>query len=89
MSSTPFDHIEALIAEGGEISLGRFGLIPCAVFARNETKSVAVLIRKEEESLPDLLARLDEAIRSGKEGKMIDEVSGDIPEPIPPDAHLR
>jgi hypothetical protein len=53
---------ELLDQLGGHISIGRMPPIEGAAIAINDQRPLASLVRREEESFPDLLKRLDEAI---------------------------
>ena len=61
-ASSPWPNIEALIADGGQISVGRISPIPCAAVASDDHDMLAALVRRPEESLEELLRRLDTAI---------------------------
>ena len=70
-------NIEALIADGGDITLGRVHPIECAATAADGHDSVAMLVRREGETLTALLKRLDKAIgRYFDNDEFIDEVNG-------------
>jgi hypothetical protein len=70
-------NIEALIADGGEITLGRVYPIECAATAADGHNSVAMLVRREGETLNALLRRLDKAIgRYFDNDEFIDEING-------------
>jgi hypothetical protein len=70
-------NIEALIADGGDITLGAVGGIECAATAADSHNCVAMLVRREGETLNALLRRLDKAIAIVWEGgDPIDEVNG-------------
>jgi hypothetical protein len=60
--SSPWPNIEALIAEGGNISIGRIRPIPCAAVASDDHDMLAALVRRPSESFTDLLQRLDAAV---------------------------
>ncbi len=60
--ATPWPHLQALIDGGGSISIGQIDPIPCAAVASDEHSLYAALLRREEESLTDLLNRLDAAL---------------------------
>jgi len=66
--ATPWPNIEALIANGGNVSIGDIPPVPCAAVAADENNMLAALLRREGEPLEDLLSRLDEAV-----GKAVDE----------------
>ena len=56
------NYIEALIEEGGEITLGALPPHECAAAAADGSNCLAMLVRREGESLNALLKRLDKAI---------------------------
>lgn len=55
-------HIEALIDDGGEITLGAIGSIACGATASDSHNALALLVRRDGETLSALLRRLDKAI---------------------------
>ena len=70
-------NIEALIADGGEITLGRVYPIECAATAADGHNSVAMLVRRDGETLTAMLKRLDKAIGQYLDNdEFIDEVNG-------------
>jgi hypothetical protein len=70
-------NIEALIADGGDITLGAIHPIECAATAADGHNCVAMLVRREGETLNALLKRLDQAIaRFYTDGETIDEING-------------
>ncbi|WP_200960120.1 hypothetical protein [Pelomonas sp. Root1217] len=56
--------IEELIEDGGEITLGAIGDVECAATAADGSNALALLVRREGETLNALLKRLDRAIAS-------------------------
>ncbi|MCA9973872.1 MAG: hypothetical protein KC425_26850 [Anaerolineales bacterium] len=66
--ATPWPNIEELIDNGGNVSIGDIPPVPCAAVAADESIMLAALLRREGESLIELLGRLDDAI-----GKAFDE----------------
>jgi hypothetical protein len=75
--SARFKNIDALVKAGGEVTIGRIGPVPCAATAADEDQSLAMLARKPEESLEELLDRLDRAIvKAWDEDDYIDEING-------------
>jgi hypothetical protein len=67
-------NIEALIDDGGEITLGAVAGVECAATAADGHK--AMLVRREGETLGALLKRLDKAIaRYYDTGEAIDEIN--------------
>ena len=72
-----FKNIDALVKAGGEVTIGRIGPVRCAATAADEDQSLAMLARRSEESLEELLDRLDEAIvKAWDEEEYIDEING-------------
>ena len=55
-------NIEALIEDGGEIALGALPPHDCAATAVDGSNCLAMLVRRDGESLNVLLKRLDKAI---------------------------
>jgi hypothetical protein len=69
-------NIEALIVDGGEITLGATGDIECAATAADGSNALAMLVRREGETLNALLKRLDKAIaRFYETGETTDEIN--------------
>ncbi len=70
-------NIETLIEDGGEITLGAIYPIDCAATAANGHNTVAMLVRRDGETLSALLERLDKAIGMFyDDGDVIDEING-------------
>lgn len=70
-------HIEALIDDGGEITVGHLNGVGCAATAADGHNALAMLARREGETLSALLRRLDRAIGSYYDnGDVIDEING-------------
>jgi len=70
-------NIEALIADGGDITIGAIYPIECATTAADGHNAVAMLVRRDGETLSALLKRLDKAI--GKfyvDDEVVDEING-------------
>ncbi len=70
-------NIEALIADGGDITIGAIYPIECAATAADGHNAVAMLVRRDGETLSALLKRLDKAI--GKfyvDDEVVDEING-------------
>ena len=75
--STHFKNIDTLVKSGGEITIGRIGPVRCGATAADEDQALAMLVRRPEESLEELLNRLDRAIvNAWDEGEYIDEING-------------
>ena len=68
--------IEALIDDGGNITLGSIGSIACAATAADDHNALAMLVRRDGETLAALLKRLDRAIaRYYDTGETTDEIN--------------
>ena len=69
-------HIEALIDDGGDITIGTLGPFACAATAADGHNALAMLVRRDGENLSALLRRLDRAIaRFYDTGETTDEVN--------------
>lgn len=69
-------NIEWLIADGGDIAVGSIGPVECAASAANSNECLALLARREGESVSALLERLDAAIGKAQEGgPIVDEIN--------------
>lgn len=69
-------NIEALIDDGGDITIGRIGPIRCAATAADGDNALAMLVRRHGESLSALIKRLDRAIEHYYEtDELIDEIN--------------
>jgi hypothetical protein len=69
-------NIEALIHDGGEITIGAVAPHDCVATASDEHNCLAMLVRREGETLQALLRRLDKAIaRAVDEQLFTDEVN--------------
>jgi hypothetical protein len=55
-------NIKALIVDGGKITLGDRGFIGCVATAADQHYALAMLARREGETLNALIKRLDKAI---------------------------
>jgi hypothetical protein len=55
-------HIEALIDDGGEITVGALLPHKCVATAADQNNALAMLVRRDGETLQALLQRLDQAI---------------------------
>lgn len=56
------NYIEALIEDGGEITIGALPPCECVATAADGSNCLAMLVRRDGESLNALLKRLDKAI---------------------------
>ncbi len=61
-------NITWLVENGGQVSIGRHGPVRCAAIACDESSQLAALVKRNSETIEDLLARLDTAI-----GKALEE----------------
>jgi ribosome assembly protein YihI (activator of Der GTPase) len=69
-------NIEALIEDGGDITLGALPPHQCAATAADGSNCLAMLVRRDGESLNALLKRLDKAIGlAWSNDTFIDEVN--------------
>jgi ribosome assembly protein YihI (activator of Der GTPase) len=73
---TRLKNIDALVKSGGEVTIGRIGPVRCGATAADEDQSLAMLARRPEESLEELLDRLDRAIvKAWDEEEYVDEIN--------------
>ena len=69
-------HIQAVIEGGGQIMLGTIEPIRDAAVAHDGTKTLAMLRRRPQESMPALLTRLNAAIATAQStGTRVDEIN--------------
>ncbi len=69
-------HIEALIEDGGTITVGAADEIECIATAADQHNTLAMLVRREGETIAALLKRLDRALGKYYEtGVTVDEVN--------------
>jgi hypothetical protein len=75
--SNQWTNLQSLIDDGGEITLGRVPRTKlCAVTASDEDQCLAMLQRREDESLVEMLDRLDAAVAYAWENdEFIDEIN--------------
>lgn len=74
MTPASISKLDALIEDGGEVTLGREDDYPCVAIATNEDV-VAMLVRRDGETLTALLRRLDRAVgKYFESGEVTDEV---------------
>lgn len=70
-------HIEALIEDGGDITIGPIGGLPCVAAAADVHNAIAMIGRREGETLGALMRRLDRAVgRYYDYGETTDEING-------------
>ena len=71
-------NIEALIADGGDITIGAVFPVECAATAADSHNTVAMLVRRDGETLNALLKRLDKAIaKFYDDDEFVDEINGE------------
>ena len=78
MADTSLKNIEALIDDGGDITIGG-NVLPneCVATAADHHNCLAMLVRRDGETLGALLKRLDKAIATAwTDEEFIDEVNG-------------
>jgi hypothetical protein len=69
-------NIEALLHDGGEVTLGAVSELACVATAADGHNTIAMLARRDGEMLSALLRRLDTAIgRYHDSGDTVDEVN--------------
>jgi hypothetical protein len=67
--------LEALIGDGGQITLGAVGLVRNAAIAAMPAGMLAALVRRKGETLPQILQRLDAALEQAViENRVINEM---------------
>jgi ribosome assembly protein YihI (activator of Der GTPase) len=70
------NYIEALIEDGGEITIGALPPHECVATAADGNNCLAMLVRRDGESLDALLKRLDKAIGLGwSNDAFVDEIN--------------
>src|SRR4051812_6375762 len=67
-SQVQWVHIDALMKDGGQITLGRMAPLDGVAVAADDKDIYAVLRRRPEETVAALLKRLDQAIGSARNG---------------------
>jgi hypothetical protein len=75
-AANPWPHLQELIDNDGSISIGRVSPIPCAAVANDEDTTYAMLLRRKNETLVELMTRLDSAVATAIDEEIcIDEVN--------------
>lgn len=73
---SPWPNLEALLEEGGNLSLGQIAPIPYAAVAADGHTMLVALVRQPNESFIELLTRLDHALREvNATGAAIDDIN--------------
>ena len=76
MPPTTLPNIEAVINGGGQLMVGTLKPVNGAAIAHDGTKTLVMLRRRPQESIPVLLGRLDAAIEMAiRTGSKIDEIN--------------
>ena len=69
-------HIEALLDDGGQIMLGTVKPIVGAAVAHDGKRTLAMLKRQPDETVEQLLQRLDRAVHTANDtGTRVDEIN--------------
>ena len=72
-----YPNIEAILEEGGDITVGRVGPIECVASASTSYDCPVMLVRRQGESFAALLRRLDRSIGKAWDNEtIINEVNG-------------
>ena len=75
--SVPLATLQHYIDSGGQISVGRVSPIPCAAIANDEHAMHVALLRRQGESLLQLIERLDRTLADCLESEnTVDEING-------------
>jgi hypothetical protein len=75
-ASSPWPMVEAFLAEGGNITLGRVEPIEYAAVASDELTILAALVRRKDESFVGLMERLNAALLKAFEaGEFTNEIN--------------
>jgi hypothetical protein len=72
----PWPHLQAFIDNGGQLSIGEIYPVTCAAVAADADNMYAALVRRDGESLVELLHRLDIALDKALEEEIFtDEIN--------------
>jgi hypothetical protein len=75
-TAQPRSALQALFDDDGSFVVGYVQPIPCAAIASDEHNMLAALVRRPEETLTDLLHRLDAAVAKARdEDVLTDEIN--------------
>ena len=73
----PWPTLQWYVENDGQISIGRIGPIACAAVANDNHHMHVALVRRTNETLTDLLTRLDVALLDAIENQnYVDEING-------------
>lgn len=76
-STSSWPTLQAFIDNDGQLTLGRIGPVACAAVAAQDDQMLVALVRHDNESLPELLARLEDALTDALDNEIyIDEING-------------
>jgi len=80
----PLENIAALIDHGGQITLGAMEPVGCVAIANEDFGWLAMLQRRSDETVPQLLDRLNTAIAlAWTSEELIDEINTPTPKTKP------
>ena len=72
----PWPHLQVLIDNDGFISFERVGPISCTAIAGDEYITYAMLVRRDNETLLELMTRLDRAVSTAIDEEIcVDEIN--------------
>jgi hypothetical protein len=75
-AANPWPHLQELIDNDGSISIGRVHPISCAAVANDEYSIYAMLVRRDNETLVELMTRLNHAVANALDEEIyIDEIN--------------
>ena len=75
--ASPWPHLQGLIDAAGSFVIGRIDPIPCAAAASDDHVMYAALVRRDGETLTQLLDRLDAALaKAFATDDYTDEING-------------
>ena len=75
--TSPWPHLQGLIDADGSFVIGRVDPIPCAAIASDDPLMYAALVRRDGETLTQLLDRLDAALaKAFSTDDYTDEING-------------
>ena len=75
-TTQPWPTLQDFVEYDGQLSIGRIGPIACAAVASDEAQMYVALVRRNSESLTELLTRLDMALANALNNEIyIDEIN--------------
>jgi hypothetical protein len=70
-------NLTCLVENDGEVTIGRYDPVRCAASACDEDSQLAVLVKRDIETIDDLIERLDAAVDRAWEHEIYtDEING-------------